>query len=458
MRLASEETQIFPIFKLAKAPGGRQRFPMNRPSGAFLVAMGLLAAAGGAGAWTWHKANSVPNTVRVKGDFWESVRYRAPRKIPSPTREELARLRELALQTKARMIGKYPLLAVESRPVPDEENGFRLLYELGQDMESNALTISPQLKKLLESPDLPAAETANAILAENADFISRIERIASLKTRSSANMPKDYVGFVSGRACKTASDIFLFKARLAARDGDREETFRLVAATRNLADHYHQLEAPNLLTETLAILLDLNARTAAFKHLVPEFHEPADLERWQDLLKADGYSPADFAHVLRGEWHSTNQLIFSTINPRSPDAPPDPETLAEVFARAYSDKIADLTRSGADFGSLASCADMMPGDHPELSPQSRKITEILSVGSGAWGKGYSRAATIARQSQAAIELLLLEQAGTPLDPALCATITRDPVTGQPFILNPATRELSAPTGADSDIKPLALPR
>ncbi|MBN8459991.1 MAG: hypothetical protein J0M04_19360 [Verrucomicrobia bacterium] len=431
---------------------------MKRPSGAFVVAMGLLAAAGGAGAWTWHKANSVPATVCAKGEFWESVRHREPRKIPPPTREELARLRELALETKARMIAKYPLLAVEMHPVPDEENAFRLLYQLGQEFGDHQVTISPQLKKLLECPDLPDVETANAALAENADFISRIERIAALKTRSSANMPKDYVGFVSGVACKTASDVFLFKARLAARDGDREETFRLVAATRNLADHYHQLETPNLLTETLTILLDLGVRTSAFKHLVPEFHEPADLERWQDLLKADGYSPADFAHVLRGEWHSTNQLIFSTINPRSPDSPPDPEALAEVFARAYSDKIAGLTRAGADFGSLASCADMMPGDHPELSPQSRKITEIFSVGSGAWGKGYSRAATFAHQSQAAIELLRLEQAGTPLDPALCATVTRDPVTGQPFVLNPATRELSAPFGADPDIKPLALPR
>ena len=431
---------------------------MKRPSGAFLVAMGLLAAAGGAGAWTWHKANSVPATVRAKGEFWEAVRYREPRKIPPPTREELARQRELALETKARMIGKYPLLAVETHPVPDEENGFRLLYELGQEFGNYHVTISPQLKKWLEGPDLPDAETASAALAENADFISRIERIAALETRSSANMPEGYVGFVGAAAAKSGADIMLLKARLAARDGNRDEVFRLVASAKNLADHYRNLETPTLLTETVAILLDLGTSAVAFKNLIPENHGSGDLDRWQDLLKPATYSPADFAHVLRGEWHTMAEHWLRNFNPRDPDAPPDPEALANAFAGAYNAQISRLTEPSADFASLRDLSIYNSGDFPDLSPQSRKLMDALWIGADAWAKGYCRAVTILHQSQAALELLRLEQAGVTLDPLLCATVTRDPISGQPFLLDSATRELSAPSGADPTINPLALPR
>jgi len=430
---------------------------MIRPSGAFLVAMGLLAAAGGAAAWTWHKANSVPPTVRAKGDFWQAVRHRERPKIPPPTREELARKRELALQSKTRMIEKYPLLAVEMHPVPDEQNAFRLLYQLGQEFGNHQVKISPQLKKHLESGELPDAETAKAALAENADFISRIERIAALTTRSSANMPDDYVGYVGAAAVKTASDILLFKARLAARDGDPDEVLRLVAAARNLSDHYRNLETPTLLTETVTILLDLETASVAFKDLVPGINRPGDLEQWQELLNPGAYSPADFAHVLRGEWHSMAEHWLRMFNPRDPNSPPDPEALADAFAGAYHAQIVKLNDPAADFADLLDLSIYHTADFPDLSPQSRKVMDILWIGADAWAKGYCRGTTILNQYKAAIELLRLEQAGTTLDPALSATLTHDPVTGQPFLLNPATRELSAPNGADTTIKPLVLP-
>lgn len=419
--------------------------------------MGLLAAAGGAGVWTWHKANSVPATVRAKGDFWQSVRHRERPKIPPPTREELTRQRELARQSKARMIEKYPLLAVEMHPVPDGENAFRLLYQLGQEFGNHQVTISPQLKKLLESGELPDAETAKAALAENADFMSRIERIAALTTRSSANMPDDYVGFVGAAAVKSASDILLVKARLAARDGDPDEVLRLVATARNLSDHYRNLETPTLLTETVTILLDLGTAAVAFKDLIPASNRPGDLDQWQELLNPGAQSPAEFGHVLRGEWHSGAEHWLRNFNPRDPDVPPDPEALADAFAGAYHAQIVKLNDPAADFADLRDLSIYNSADFPDLSPQSRKVMDTLWIGASTWAKGYCRGVTILNQYQAAIELLRLEQAGTTLDPALCATLTRDPVTGQPFLLNPATRELSAPNGADTTIKPLGLP-
>ena len=89
-----------------------------------------------------------------------------------------------------------------------------------------------------------------------------------------------------------------------------------------------------------------------------------------------------------------------------------------------------------------------------LSP----AVESLAVGCAAWTKGYVRAAAVQAQYRATLDLLVLEQSGTPLTAAAAGQITRDPVSGAAFVFDPATRTLAAPpSSVASDIKPLALP-
>lgn len=75
-----------------------------------------------------------------------------------------------------------------------------------------------------------------------------------------------------------------------------------------------------------------------------------------------------------------------------------------------------------------------------------------------WFQGYVRAAAVHAQCLAALELLLLEQAGTTLAATATARVTREPVGGKPFVFDAATRQLAAPPElADLKVDPLALP-
>ena len=80
------------------------------------------------------------------------------------------------------------------------------------------------------------------------------------------------------------------------------------------------------------------------------------------------------------------------------------------------------------------------------------------MGRESWLKGHIRAAVISSQQQAALDLLMLERDGVTLGAADAARITHDPMTGLPFVFDPAKRELLVPPdSARLDVVPLVLP-
>ena len=94
----------------------------------------------------------------------------------------------------------------------------------------------------------------------------------------------------------------------------------------------------------------------------------------------------------------------------------------------------------------------------QLSSKDRKYVARFQIVSQSWFKGYIRAAVISSQQQAALDLLMLERDGVTLGAADAARITHDPMTGLPFVFDPAKRELLAPPdSARLDVVPLVLP-
>ena len=382
-------------------------------------------------------------------------------KVPSPrplTPAERAAAKAEAAAWKVKFLAEFPALMVAERPVAAEENGFLLLYQLGSSPQSDSLSISEEFKQILNGLAPWDPEAAKRCLTEHAELVSKIEHIAALLTRSSSNMPADYVGFISGRAGKNGCDILLLKARLAAEARDQTETLRLVSAAGNLGCHFHDIESPSLLSETISILIDLSIKRTAFKTLLPALGKSADLDQWKSELDRKIYSPTELAKVVRGEWNIGADLIafpLLAISEKLREMP-DAEAVSRCYSASYNQCVSKLpSRSFAD---LLTYDLILPGTVSHLSEEGRKIINDISIGSQSWSKGYVRSAAVHHQYQAAMELLIQEKTGATLTSAEADRVTRDPGSGLPFVFDAASRKLATPSSATAlDLEPLALP-
>jgi hypothetical protein len=440
-----------------------------RPSLAFILCLIPMLAAGAAGAWAWKKADSVPMHIRAHATFLQVLRYKEePPRIPR-TPEQIEQARQASIDLREKLVVEFPALRITEHPVPDDQNGFLLLFKLDRECEAFGLPVSKEFRQLLDDKIPWNPEIARRGLAGHADLVARIEHIASLPTRSSSNMPAGYGGFFWGRATIDSANILLLKARLAAEAKDEAETLRLVAAAQNLASHFREIETPTLITYGLSGWVDHGIRDATFKHLLPALGRDADLPRWKSMLASRSYTSAELAKVGRGQWSTISQfyLFGAILDSDYPNHPPDGEALAHAYTSRYNALVTRLpTLTLAEF--LDHGAEFPDESDSHLSEKSREIMDFFfgdgkSGGKWKWAgerqvKSIVRAASISAQYEAAFDLLILEKSGRKLVPELMAEVTRDPLSGSPFLFDPATRVVSPPPAAAKvDVKPLGLP-
>lgn len=148
-----------------------------------------------------------------------------------------------------------------------------------------------------------------------------------------------------------------------------------------------------------------------------------------------------------------NYLFPILVDRSNRNRPKDADEFAHMVSFHYQAYIGRLHRMrlaemAKDPGVAA------PGDAKKLSAKSYELYDLLMIGSKNWGKGYQRAAVIMAQSQAAFDLLILEQTGTALTSGSANGATPDPLAEKPFTFDPATRTLTTKT---RDVSPLKLP-
>lgn len=426
-----------------------------RPSRGLVLCMIPLIATATGGAWAWNKANEAPLRERAEGDFVALVKKKRDPLSEEQEDTPAARraLREGSAAMKRKMLQEHPGLRIEEKPVPDEENAFLQLYKLSGTGQGPA--IGENLQQFLSGKAEWDSAKVQAALAEEAELVALAEKIGAMTERSSSNMPEDYNGFVSARTAKSLGDILMLKARLASESQDPQEVLRLVAATRNLASHFREIESPTLLGETVTILVDLNATAASFEHLLPALGPETDLAAWKETLLPRGYTLTDFAHVMRGEWNITAEFFLypEILRQKLPDG----EELARVHAANFETLVNTLP--GMSWKQFAE-EDFKPLSEglSDFSGKSGEIAESIMAGSQAWGKGYIRAVSVFALHEAALDLLILEQGGEALAAESVNTLKPDPVSGKGYRFDPATRTLSAPEEIEAaNVKPVRLP-
>jgi len=428
-----------------------------RPSPTFAIAMAVLLGLGAAGGWIWHKMSLVPPELRAKLGLTGCLGYKPEAFRPPPTPEQFAALQRKSLVLKAQLVAEFPALKVTARPVPADKNGFLLLFKLSGGPGVDSPPLSEEFRQTLNADEPLDAAVAQRCLDGHAELVGQIERIAALTSRSSCDMPAGYSGFIGARTGKTCCDILLLKARLAAANHDEVETLRLVTAAGNLGDHYREVESPTLLCETVAILIDMEIARRSVNSLLPAIGRNADLKRWQNTLGRRRYDTAELARVMRGEWDTSSEYLAfpALLDAAEHHELPDAEAVERAYCSWFSTCVTRLPACP-----LADAFTVLkpPGDVPHLSKEGQNIMADLTIGTQAWSKGYVHMASQHAQYQAALELLMLEQAGAKLAAGDAARVALDPVSGKAFGFNPDQRELTGPGGsADMDLKPLKLP-
>ncbi len=380
--------------------------------------------------------------------FAKKLHIKLPPPDPLSDAEKTAANAEAAAW-KVKFLAEFPALQATPHPVPPEENGFLMLYELGN------LSISAEFEEILRNPGTCDPEAAQRCLAEHAGIVAQAEKIGSLRTRSSIGMPDGYKGFFPARPAKQCCDILLLKASLAAKAGNEEEALRCVNAVGNLAEHLHAVESPTLLTETVAILMDRGRQSLTLKTLLPPLGKSVDLNRWQAELGRLALTPADFAKVLRGEWDASADfmmfplLVLGNKQGEFPDG--------EAIARSHSSWCHDAVTTLATVDLAGMKGALVPLSGSGLSEEGRNILSMLT-GVNYWIDGYIRAAVVTAQHRAAIELLILEKSGAELSETDAKRVFLDPLTGDPFDFDPIKRELSVrPLSGRDNVDPLTLP-
>lgn len=414
-----------------------------------------LATAGACGFWIWSRLRSVPAHKLWSVASFNALFLPPERKdFPFPTEKDRARNREATEALIQKIWDEYPELKTENHPVPDAENGFLQFYLFAQEQDTTKSPTVKELQKFLSENHWDPDE-AKRLLNQNTESVARIEAIAALDRRSTANMPKDYNGFISARYMKYAADLLMLKARLAAEAHDEPEALRLTKAALNLGTHLRQVEAPNLLGETVVVLVDLSVAKATFQHVLPALGRDANLAQWKAVLSLRSYGPGNFSELMRGEWENMMRYyLFPILVDRSNrNRPKDADDLAHVISFHY---YAFITRlRGMTLVEMRKDPGIaVPGDLKKMSAKSREIYDIFMVGTRAWSKGYQRASVKMALYQAAFDLLILEKEGAKLTPESTENVNRDPLAEKPFDFDPVTRTLTTTT---SDIEPLKLP-
>lgn len=358
--------------------------------------------------------------------------------FPRPSPSELKAAQNEAEAATARIIREFPELDVKMNGIPPERNGFLALLGLCGDARVKALVASKLPERCGAAPvDFDAAAIA-AELEKHSEIGKEIERVASMPERSSADLPRDYMGMLPGREVKCMAEYLILKSRLAAETGDADEAFRMMALAVNLQDHYAKVELPSFLSETVAILQGFSVRKAVIEHILPELGKKDDLGKWRILLTPSESPSARYAKVLVGEWHWFSgwgaRLVFVRD---SAGAMPDPEALyREYGSRTAANAKVLPTYSVKELLDKGTLVFKAPASG--LSKEAIGFLSVIEPGSESWGEGFARAQVSFVQFDATMDLLIREQGGEDLS-ALSKTYVLNPVTGDPFIFDPATR-------------------
>jgi hypothetical protein len=146
----------------------------NRPSLTFMVLLCVLLLGGMAGFRALSRADAVAGDVATTSHVpdplksWLAIRHANSKIIRETTARSSREEEKAAREMKELLLAEFPTLRVEEHPVADDQNGFRLLFELGSLFANNDLPLSEEFRGILNGTVPWDTEAARRCLAEPA--------------------------------------------------------------------------------------------------------------------------------------------------------------------------------------------------------------------------------------------------------------------------------------------------
>ena len=390
-----------------------------------------------------------------------AAKYDEDRSEPQRSAKEV---RRLADQWYARILEKHPEMAVTFKDVPDDENGFLKLLDFIDRYGPNGIPMPKEIDAMIGGKSPWDGAVFAKWLEENCDLVDEISAIGLLPGQSAKGIDMERFKFMGARTPFDASKLLLARARLAMEEGDEATALQNSQAALGLADHMDRHELPNLLSETVAILIRQNTKKYVLDRLLTGGASPsADLLGWYELLASEPETPADLARVFLGEWHNMTRgfllpgllgdpayrpvLFGDSTGPSDPrNKISDPDAVVEAHLGYYAALISRMKASA-----LNQLVDLSatPPDTSHLSAGGASLLDTLSIGSSAWSKGWTRAQTDSAITRAAFLA------------AVGGELPFEPYTGQPFIIDQASGTIRVPDDPwfeSMDYKPVKIPK
>ncbi len=380
-------------------------------------------------------------------------------RLESDAPADQAYCREMERRVEAefqKLLLRYPEMAVTMKSVPDDRNGFLKWLEFSEKIKAANPGVVPgidfpkELDDFLNHRGAWNAEIARNWLAQQKSLIDEIRAIGQMPDQSTNGIAVDRWSFISARLVKNSVEGLILEARLAAEEGDASTALESIRTARGLADHFNKVETPTLLGATVQKLMQRELEKFALTQIMPAL--PAgqlDPAEWENALNPQVSSPAELARYMKGEWSTTvRQYVLPMIlDADDPDAIPDGGDFLDAQVAPFLHAVRSY--EGAAISDLPAVNMADYADFSHLSRRARKLGGILFVGANAWMRGWQRNQSESAMTQAAFAIMK----GQP--------IPNDPIYGQAYVWDPATRALSPPETSffkEMDIKSIIVPK
>ena len=399
-----------------------------------------------------------PWKIKTRGSFgsrFDGLFYtRFDPKKPEDLAEYL-RLRALGKEWHERILARYPELAVTRKNLPDDQNGLRKWRDLeerlrGGKSEVKAINLgfTEDLRAHFQNRQDWNHEKAKVWIDANRSLLDEVRAIGLMPDQASFEVASGY--YVTSAAFDL-SNALLMEAHLAAEQGDILQALESIRAAHGFGNHFKNGEFPTGQEMRAGLGIQLRVQSYVFSQILPAL--PAgqvDIGAWENAVNPTLQQPADFSRMVRGEWNYQMQekLLPSLSDATDPEIPADPEALAEAYTQ-YMKTLA-LQSESLTLADLSHTSELK-SDVSDLSWRSRKIAKDLGMTPDSYSmmQNWEIWQSHAGLNQAAFAILK----GQP--------IPNDPIYGEPYVWDPATRQLSIPDSPVFDkqrFRPITVPK
>ncbi|MCF6313903.1 MAG: hypothetical protein L3J39_15765 [Verrucomicrobiales bacterium] len=373
----------------------------------YLIILGIVAENQPWGRGWWH-------------DFTHYIKQKSTSYTPPDENSpEMAALQKKIDAWYPQILERYPLLKVEYKNVPDDQNGFLKILEWQEDAEvmekweqtnlpDKFTAIWQSENKKNAFPDNTLSE-AKAYLKKHQPSLERAMKIGLLPNQSNAGISPDRFYFTSIPFTKNITDHLKLKACIENEEGDLKSAFQTFRAINGWADHLGEIETPTLILTTLSMAIRLSSQSLIHSRILPQLpnnkNHSKQWEPWIKLITLKNDVSKNFLHMWRGEWQHVVHVTWVKVELLRINLQ-DYEALLTAYTEDLYDRI--------DIQTLFTPKSTPLRTHDHLSRKSLLTLDLLNLGISACASGYLRSHTILRQYQIAFALKKLEAEGHDL--------------------------------------------